>query len=95
MIAVLRHADRTPKQKIKIKVSHQKYLDYFHSYVKTPRKDLKVKSKSGLVRFLETTSDVICELPPDSELSRKLKQIKDVLERWEISGEFMKYSFFS
>eukprot|EP01038_Epipyxis_sp_PR26KG_P004216 gene4216-5991_t len=86
VIAVLRHGDRTPKQKMKIKVSHPKYLEYFHSYVKTPRKDLKVKSKAGLVRFLETTTDIIAELPVDSDLSRKLKQIRDVLERWEISG---------
>ena len=100
--------DRTPKQKMKIKVSEQRYLDYFHSYSKSPYKDLKVKSRSALVRFLEITREIIAEGEQEAkkkilqgslldiareggkdkknDLLRQLKQIRDVLERWEISG---------
>ncbi|RYG68348.1 histidine-type phosphatase [archaeon] len=58
----------------------------WYSYVKTPTKELKVKSKSGLLRFLEVTRQVIQDKSIAPELRRKLYQIRDVLERWEISG---------
>lgn len=86
VIAIIRHGDRTPKQKIKVVLSEQRYLDYFHSYAKTPKKDLKVKSKSGLVKFLEVTREIIQDGGSSSEMRRKLCQLRDVLERWEISG---------
>jgi inositol hexakisphosphate/diphosphoinositol-pentakisphosphate kinase len=35
VIAVIRHGDRTPKQKMKIKVTQQQYIDYFHGFVKS------------------------------------------------------------
>ena len=78
--------DRTPKQKMKFKVSEPRYLDYFHNFAKGPYKDLKVKSKSALVRFLEITREIITEGGVPGDLFRQLKQIRDVLERWEISG---------
>jgi hypothetical protein len=87
VIAVIRHGDRTPKQKIKVVITHPSYLSYYHKYSKGPKKDLKLKSKSGLLEFLKVTSEVISErnsLPFD--VKRRLIQIKDVLERWEISG---------
>jgi hypothetical protein len=61
-------------------------VDYFHVYAKTPKKDLKVKSKSGLLRFLEITKEIIADPVVSIDLRRKLTQLKDVLERWEISG---------
>lgn len=71
---------------MKFKVSETRYLDYFHTFAKGPYKDLKVKSKSALVRFLEITREIINEGGIPGELFRQLKQIRDVLERWEISG---------
>lgn len=71
---------------MKFKVSEARYLDYFHAFAKGPYKDLKVKSKSALVRFLEITREIITEGGVPGELFRQLKQIRDVLERWEISG---------
>ena len=85
-ILIVRTGDRTPKQKMKFKVSEPRYLDYFHTFAKGPYKDLKVKSKSALVRFLEITRDIITEGGVPGDLFRQLKQIRDVLERWEISG---------
>ena len=97
VIAVIRHGDRTPKQKMKVKCSIPKYLDYFHRYIykynnntNKPEKDLKVKQRSCLIEFLDITREVIkdngIENTLDENVFRKLKQIRDVLERWEISG---------
>lgn len=94
IIAVIRHGDRTPKQKMKLKVTEPKYLEYFHSLTKNPSKELKVKSKTALVKFLEVTREILAASRTSSqahtvseqELYRKLRQIRDVLERWEISG---------
>ena len=97
VIAIVRHGDRTPKQKMKIKVTHPLYLEYYHEYAKSPYKELKVKSKSALVKFLEITRSIVESAAQrklngeklseeDQYLNRKLNTIKDVLERWEISG---------
>jgi inositol hexakisphosphate/diphosphoinositol-pentakisphosphate kinase len=90
VIAVFRHGDRTPKQKIKLKIKEEEYLEYFHRY-SSPKKDLKVKSKSALVEFLDITRKKVAEeerkrSKSNEDQLRKLRQIKDVLERWEISG---------
>ena len=89
IIAITRHADRTPKQKMKIKIALPTLLDFFHSYAKSPKKDLKVKSKSALIRFLKITSEILDSgkvNEDDGELYVKLNLIRDVLMRWEISG---------
>lgn len=88
VIAVLRHGDRTPKQKIKVIVKEERYITYFHQYSKSPRKDLKVKSKTALVKFLEVTREIIDKdgRELNIDLRRKLWHVRDVLERWEISG---------
>ena len=89
VIAVTRHADRTPKQKMKVKVNLPEYLDFFHRISKSPKSDLKVKSKAALTGFLQITRDIIDNKDSheeDPDLYTKLQIIRDVLERWEISG---------
>ena len=86
VIAVMRHGDRTPKQKMKFKVTDSRYLEYFHTYAKGPYKDLKIKSKTALLKFLEVTREIITEVGIPGDLYRQLKQVRDVLGRWEISG---------
>ena len=55
----IKQGDRTPKQKMKVVISEPLFLNYFHEYAKSPRKELKVKSKSALIKFLETTKSMI------------------------------------
>lgn len=90
VIGVFRHGDRTPKQKIKLKVKEQAYLDYYHEHGSSPKKDLKIKSKSGLEQFLRITRELLEQQvlyqEKNEDLLRKLKSIRFVLERWEISG---------
>lgn len=91
VIAVMRHGDRTPKQKIKVVTTEKncEYLEYYHKYSpKDARKELKVKTKTSLLDFLATTTKILLERgdQPDTNYFRVLRQIKDVLERYEISG---------
>lgn len=70
-------------------ITEPRYIAYFHQYCQSPRRDLKVKSKSALLRFLEVTREVVADPEMQEEnkvIWMKLKQIQDVLERWEISG---------
>ena len=48
VIAVVRHGDRTPKQKLKVVMSEPRVLAYFHDNTKKPKKELKVKAKKPL-----------------------------------------------
>ena len=97
VIAIIRHGDRTPKQKMKVKISEPLFLNYFHEYAKSSKKELKVKSKSALLKFLETTKSMIqviverrkqgVEMSEEQQhLYRKLKQVRDVFEYSPISG---------
>ena len=45
VIAVIRHGDRTPKQKLKLKVDQQLFLDFYKKHSKGRNKDLKLKAK--------------------------------------------------
>lgn len=78
-------------------MSEALYLNYFHEYSKSPRKELKVKSKSALLKFLDTTKAMIkliverrkagVEMTEEQQhLYRKLKQVRDVFEYSPISG---------
>jgi inositol hexakisphosphate/diphosphoinositol-pentakisphosphate kinase len=61
VIGIVRHGDRTPKQKMKVRVSDQKFIQFFHTNQPNSKKDLKVKSKTALIDFLEITRQVLKE----------------------------------
>ena len=67
--------DRTPKQKMKVVISEPLFLEYFHEYAKSPRKELKVKSKSALIKFLETTKSMINVIVQRRRTGKNKKQI--------------------
>jgi inositol-hexakisphosphate/diphosphoinositol-pentakisphosphate 1-kinase len=59
IVAVFRHGDRTPKQKMKIALDHQGFLDFFEpSEVK--QKELKFKSAKMFDKVRELATN-ICE----------------------------------
>lgn len=96
VIAVIRHGDRTPKQKLKINMSEPLLLEYFHKHSNNCRKDLKIKAKKPMTEFLECVLAMIAqkeaECASDNITSEtrdvlyKLRYMRDVLERWKISG---------
>ena len=96
VIAVIRHGDRTPKQKLKVKMNDPLILKYFHKHSKDCTKELKVKAKGPMIEFLETVRKALNELDKkskdgsanekDKSLRVHLRHIRDILERWRIAG---------
>ncbi|GAX21470.1 inositol-hexakisphosphate/diphosphoinositol-pentakisphosphate 1-kinase [Fistulifera solaris] len=89
VVAIIRHGDRTPKQKLKVDMSEPHILEYFHRHVKNCTKDLKVKAKAPLTEFLETVKTTLAELERSSQtesLRYQLMHMRDILERWKIVG---------
>jgi len=97
VITVVRHGDRTPKQKLKLKMSEPLLLQYFHDHADNVRKELKVKDKIPMTQFLATVLEMIAQKQQEGyceknssgkkkEIMNKLKHMRDVLERWKIGG---------
>jgi len=97
VIAVVRHGDRTPKQKLKVNMSEPLLLDYFHKHSKKKcKKDLKIKAKKPMTEFLECVLAMIAQKEEEAPAGTrnlegrrvlyKLRHMRDVLERWKIGG---------
>ncbi|CAA7031348.1 unnamed protein product [Microthlaspi erraticum] len=89
VIAVVRHGDRTPKQKVKLKVTEEKLLNLMLKYNGgKPRAETKLKSAVQLQDLLDATRMLIPRSRPgecdsdaeDLEHADKLRQVKAVLE---------------
>ncbi|GAU35279.1 hypothetical protein TSUD_274810 [Trifolium subterraneum] len=90
VIAVIRHGDRTPKQKVKLKVTEEKLLNLIVKYNGgRPRCETKLKSAVQLQDLLDATRMLVPRTRPDPESdseaedvehSEKLRQVKAVLE---------------
>ncbi|GKY97682.1 hypothetical protein MPSEU_000726400 [Mayamaea pseudoterrestris] len=92
VIAVIRHGDRSPKQKIKVDMTEPHILRFFHdNCVGDCQKDVKVKAKTPLTEFLRvvrTTLDELKQRSSDQDLTlrHQLTHMRDILERWKIVG---------
>lgn len=93
VIAVIRHGDRTPKQKLKVKMKEPSILKYFHDHSDDCTKELKVKAKGPMTEFLHTIKKTLSELDEqakdgkkDKNLMGHLRHMRDILERWRIAG---------
>ncbi|XP_035547617.1 inositol hexakisphosphate and diphosphoinositol-pentakisphosphate kinase VIP2-like isoform X1 [Juglans regia] len=90
VIAVIRHGDRTPKQKVKLKVTEEKLLSLMLKYNGgRPRSETKLKSAIQLQDLLDATRMLVPRTRPDRESdsetedfehAEKLRQVKAVLE---------------
>lgn len=90
VIAVLRHGDRTPKQKVKLKVTEEKLLNLMLKYNGgRPRAETKLKSAVQLQDLLDATRALVPRSRRDRESdseaediehAEKLRQVKAVLE---------------
>lgn len=87
VIAVIRHGDRTPKQKMKMEVRHQKFFDLFEKCDGYKSGKLKLKKPKQLQEVLDIARQLLTELGQnnDSEIEEnksKLEQLKTVLEMY-------------
>ncbi|XP_050009409.1 inositol hexakisphosphate and diphosphoinositol-pentakisphosphate kinase 2 isoform X11 [Alexandromys fortis] len=87
VIAVIRHGDRTPKQKMKMEVRHQKFFDLFEKCDGYKSGKLKLKKPKQLQAILDIARQLLMELGQnnDSEIEEnksKLEQLKTVLEMY-------------
>ncbi|PKI46531.1 hypothetical protein CRG98_033088 [Punica granatum] len=85
VIAVIRHGDRTPKQKVKLKVTEEKLLNLLLKYNGgRPRSETKLKSAVQLQDLLDATRALVPRASDseaeDMEHAEKLRQVKAVLE---------------
>ncbi|XP_075773089.1 inositol hexakisphosphate and diphosphoinositol-pentakisphosphate kinase 1 isoform X8 [Pelodiscus sinensis] len=87
VIAVIRHGDRTPKQKMKMEVKHSRFFDLFEKYDGYKTGKLKLKRPEQLQEVLDIARLLVVELGArrDAEIEErraKLEQLKTVLEMY-------------
>jgi len=61
VLAVIRHGDRTPKQKMKMKVTQAPLLALLHKYIDSKGKQAKLKSPNELQELLDVTRQLLEE----------------------------------
>ncbi|XP_061132765.1 inositol hexakisphosphate and diphosphoinositol-pentakisphosphate kinase 2 isoform X12 [Syngnathus typhle] len=87
VIAVIRHGDRTPKQKMKMEVRNPMFFDLFEKYGGYKTGKLKLKKPKQLQEVLDITRQLLADLGQQSdceieEKKSKLEQLKTVLEMY-------------
>ncbi|KAM4618646.1 inositol hexakisphosphate and diphosphoinositol-pentakisphosphate kinase 1 [Polymixia lowei] len=87
VIAIIRHGDRTPKQKMKMEVRHPLFFELFEKYGGYKSGKLKLKKPKQLQEVLDIARLLLVELDQhdDCEIEEKkskLEQLKTVLEMY-------------
>ncbi|KAG8178546.1 hypothetical protein JTE90_015916 [Oedothorax gibbosus] len=87
VVAVIRHGDRTPKQKMKMEVKHYKFFEIFQKYGGYKDGHVKLKKPKQLQEILDISRFLLTEIEHKPELEieenkAKLEQLKAVLEMY-------------
>ncbi|CAG2231618.1 PPIP5K [Mytilus edulis] len=87
VVAVIRHGDRTPKQKMKMEVKHKRFFELFKKYDGYRTGHLKLKKPKQLQEVLDIARFLLDEHhansdPEIAEKKVKLQQLKLVLEMY-------------
>ncbi|VUZ57336.1 unnamed protein product [Hymenolepis diminuta] len=89
VIAVFRHGDRTPKQKMKMDVRDERFFALFHKYAGGRTNELKLKKPTQLQEVLDIVRDILDDIESgkskNSELEEKkgkFEQLRYVLEMY-------------
>ncbi|XP_073830893.1 inositol hexakisphosphate and diphosphoinositol-pentakisphosphate kinase isoform X31 [Musca autumnalis] len=87
VVAVIRHGDRTPKQKMKVEVRHPKFFEIFEKYDGFKNGHVKLKRPKQLQEILDIARFLLAEIETKDnaeieEKKSKLEQLKSVLEMY-------------
>ncbi|XP_005877612.1 PREDICTED: inositol hexakisphosphate and diphosphoinositol-pentakisphosphate kinase 1 isoform X14 [Myotis brandtii] len=87
VIAIIRHGDRTPKQKMKMEVTHPRFFSLFEKHGGYKTGKLKLKRPEQLQEVLDIARLLLAELEKEpggeiEEKTGKLEQLKSVLEMY-------------
>ncbi|XP_016430882.1 inositol hexakisphosphate and diphosphoinositol-pentakisphosphate kinase 2-like isoform X1 [Sinocyclocheilus rhinocerous] len=87
VIAVIRHGDRTPKQKMKMEVRNPMFFELFEKYGGYKTGKLKLKKPKQLQEVLDITRTLLTDIGQHTdceieEKKSKLEQLKTVLEMY-------------
>ncbi|KFR02487.1 Inositol hexakisphosphate and diphosphoinositol-pentakisphosphate kinase 1, partial [Nipponia nippon] len=93
VIAVIRHGDRTPKQKMKMEVKHPRFFELFEKYDGYKTGKLKLKKPEQLQEVLDIARQLVVDLGTHSDCEiEESERLGDV--RVHISGH-REYGHFS
>ncbi|XP_077993312.1 inositol hexakisphosphate and diphosphoinositol-pentakisphosphate kinase 2-like [Glandiceps talaboti] len=88
VIGVMRHGDRTPKQKLKMEVRNRRFFQLFAKYDGYKHGKIKLKRPTQLQEVLDVARYLLAETERQQTISeveekkRKLEQLKTVLEMY-------------
>ncbi|CAH2073480.1 unnamed protein product, partial [Iphiclides podalirius] len=88
VVGVIRHGDRTPKQKMKVEVRHPRFFEIFEKYEGFKRGHVKLKRPKQLQEILDIARALLADIhtrhadPEIEEKQGKLEQLKSVLEMY-------------
>lgn len=86
VIAVIRHGDRTPKQKMKMEVKHDHFFELFRRLNGFKDGHVKIKKPQQMQEILDITRFLLTEMESGNqsiaEDPAKLEQLKSVLEMY-------------
>jgi inositol hexakisphosphate/diphosphoinositol-pentakisphosphate kinase len=91
--AIIRHGDRTPKQKMKVEVRHPKFFEIFEKYDGYKKLSIKLKKPKQLQEILDISRYLLAELQVNPDFDRELEEKQGKLEQLKTVLEM--YGFFS
>lgn len=78
VLAVIRHGDRTPKQKIKIIVNDPRFFNLFKKYDGIQKREIKLKKPAQLIEILGLIRSILNEnLIVRNEYTEKLGKLDE------------------
>eukprot|EP01147_Barroeca_monosierra_P002118 gene2118-5158_t len=88
VIALIRHGDRTPKEKLKLTTSLPEILGLYARWAenKSKPKEIKLKTRVQLEDALSCIQKVLKKVTVPEETRQALSKVEQVLTRWPISG---------